>query len=58
MYTINTTTTVTVTNDAEGIKVKFLGNTFEGGGGVIKQKNICKQVFERTYDQWRYLSSS
>jgi hypothetical protein len=39
VYTINVITTVIVTNDAEGIKVKRLG------GFQLNEKTACMQVF-------------
>jgi hypothetical protein len=42
VYTIDTTTTVTVTHDAMGIMVNFLGNVY--GELQLNEKTICMQV--------------
>jgi hypothetical protein len=50
-HTINTLTTVTVTNDANGIKVKLLGNV--KGDFQLNKRTMCMQVFKRAYKQYR-----
>ena len=48
--TFNTTTTVTVTNDAKGIKLKLLGNVQEEF--QLNKKTVCMDVFKRAYKQY------
>ena len=51
-YAIHATTTVTVTLDANGIKVKNLGNIEEKF--QLNEKTICTQVFERAYKLYHW----
>ena len=49
IYTLNTTTTGNVTNDANGFKMKLLGNIKEF---QLKDKNVDMQVFKRVNKQY------
>ena len=52
MYTFNSTTTTTVTDDAKNIKVKLLGNV--QGDFQLDEKTMCIQVFQSAYKQYHW----
>ena len=56
MYTFNTITTVTVTNDAKVIKVKVLGKVSEEL--QLDEKTVCRHVFKRVYREYHRLQHS